>query len=103
MYVKSNASLLADVFEYFRNMRLEINEHDLACFPTSPKLTWGATPNEAKVKVDLLTNIDMFLMIKKVSEVDCFMLFIDMQKLITSTLKFMIKIKNNCILRLRRK
>ena len=66
MYVKSNTSLLADVFEYFRDMRLEINEHDLACFPTTPELTWEAAPNKTKVKVELLTDTDMFLMIKKI-------------------------------------
>ena len=32
LYVQSNSLLLADVFEIFKNMCLEIYELDLACF-----------------------------------------------------------------------
>ena len=37
-----DTSLLADVFEKFRNMRLEIYELDLAKFLLAPRLAWQA-------------------------------------------------------------
>ena len=33
---------------------------------------------KTKVKLDLLTDIDMLLMVEKVTEVECVMLFIDL-------------------------
>ena len=47
---------------------------------------------KTKVKLDLLTDIDMLLMVEKVLEEKYMTLFIDMQKVITKTLKIMIKI-----------
>ena len=52
MYVQSDTLLLADVFEKFRNMCLEIYELDPALFLTAPSLA-----------LDLLTNIDMLLIV----------------------------------------
>ena len=46
---------------------------------------------KSKVKLDLLTDIYMLLMVGKGSGVAYFMLFIDMEKLITNTSKIMIK------------
>ena len=50
LYVQSDTVLLADVFENFRKMRLEIYELD---------------PESKKVKLELITDYDMILMIKK--------------------------------------
>ena len=59
MYVQSNASLLDDVFENFRNMCLKVNEHDPAKFLLSPGLGWQTALEKTKVKLHLLTDIHM--------------------------------------------
>ena len=59
-YVQSDDTLsLADVFENFRNKRLEIYELD------HQPLAWQAALKKTKVKLDLLTGIDMLLMVEK--------------------------------------
>ena len=68
LYVQSDTLLLADVFENFRNMCLEIYELDPAKFLSAPGLAWQAALKKTKVKLDLLTDIDMLLMVKKVLE-----------------------------------
>ena len=46
-------------------MCLKIYELDLARFLTAPGLAWQATLKKAKVKLDLLTDIDMLLRVEK--------------------------------------
>ena len=53
LYVQSNTLLLADVFEDFRKMFLEIYELDPAKFLSTPGLTWQAALKMTKVKLDL--------------------------------------------------
>ena len=65
LYVQSDTLLLADVFETLRNMCLEIYELDLAKFLSAPGLAWQSALKKAKVKLDLLTDIDMLLMVEK--------------------------------------
>ena len=65
LYVQSDTLLLADVSENFRNMRLEIYELDPAKFLSAPGLAWQAALKKTKVKLDLLTDIDMLLMVEK--------------------------------------
>ena len=60
MYVQSNALLLADVFENFKNMSIEIYELDPAKFLTAPGLAWQAAPKKTKLKLDFLTDINMY-------------------------------------------
>ena len=55
--VQSDTLLLADVFENFQNVCLQIYELDPACFLTAPGLTWQAALKN-KVKLDLLTAIN---------------------------------------------
>ena len=66
MYVESNTKLLADVFENFRDMYLKIYKLDPAKIPSVPPLRWQAALKKTKVKLDLLTDINMLLMVKKV-------------------------------------
>ena len=55
--------MLADVFDNFRNMSLEIYELDLAKFLSAPGLAWQTTLKKNKAKLDhLLTHIDMLFM-----------------------------------------
>ena len=57
--------MLANVFENFRNMCLEICKLDPAKFLSAPGLAWQAALNKTKIKLDLLTDIDMLLMVEK--------------------------------------
>ena len=85
LYVQSDTLLLADVFENFKNMCLEIYEPDPEKFFSAPRLAWQATFKKTKGKLDLLTDIDMLLMVKKKNVLgeEYVTLFIDMRKLIT--------------------
>ena len=65
LYVQSDTLLLADVFENFRNMCLEIYKLDPAKFLSAPGLTQQAALKKTKEKLDLLTDVDMFLMVEK--------------------------------------
>ena len=65
LYLKSDTLLLVDVSENFRKMCLEIYELDPARFISAPTLIQQAALKKTKVKLDLLTDIDMLLMIEK--------------------------------------
>ena len=65
LYVQSNKLLLADVFENFRNMCLKIYEVDLAKFLSAPGLAWQGALKKTKVKLDLLTDVNMLLIVEK--------------------------------------
>ena len=66
LYVQSNTSLLADVFENFWNMCLEIYELDPAHFLSTQVSAWQAAFKKTKGKLYLRTDIDMLLMVEKV-------------------------------------
>ena len=65
MYVQSDILLLADVFENFRNKCIEIYELDPAHFVSAPGLVWQACLKKTRVKLELLTDIDMLLIVEK--------------------------------------
>ena len=65
LYVQSNTLLLGDVFENFRNMYLTIYQFDPAKFISASGLAWQAALKKTKVKLNLLTDIDMLLMVEK--------------------------------------
>ena len=54
LYVQSNSLLLADVFENFRNMCLEIYELDPVYFVSAPRLAWQACikKNRSKIRIN---------------------------------------------------
>ena len=56
--------MLADVFENFRDKCIEIYELDPAHFLSAPGLAWQACLKKTKVKLELLTDIDMLLMVE---------------------------------------
>ena len=64
LYVQSDTLLLADVFENFRNKCIEIYELDLAHFLSAPGLAWQACLKKTEVELDLLTDVDMLLMLE---------------------------------------
>ena len=64
LYVQTDASLLADVFENFRDMCLEKYQLDPSHFLSAPGLAWQACLKKTKVNLELLTDVDMLLMIE---------------------------------------
>ena len=64
LHVQSDTLLLADVFENFRNVCSKVYELDLAHFLSAPGLAWQACLNKTVVKLELLTDVDMLLMIE---------------------------------------
>ena len=65
LYVQTDTLLLADVFESFRNKCIEIYDLDPSYFYSTPGLAWQACLKKTKVKLQLLTDNDMLLMVKK--------------------------------------
>ena len=57
--------MLADVFENFRDKCIEIYELDPAHFLSAPGLAWQTCLKKTKVKLELLTDIDMLLVVEK--------------------------------------
>ena len=69
MYVKNGTLLLVDLFENSRNKYIEIHELDPAHFLSPPGLAWQDRHKDRKkkdkVKLELLTDINMLLMVEK--------------------------------------
>ena len=65
LYVQSDTLLLADVFENFKNMCIKVYKLDPAHFLSAPGLAWQACLEKTKVKLELLTDVDMLLMVEK--------------------------------------
>ena len=63
--VQSDNLLLADVFENFRNKSIEIYDLDPAHFSTGPGLAWQVCLKKTGVKLELLTDIDVLMMVEK--------------------------------------
>ena len=56
LYIQSDTLLLADVFENFRNMCLEVYKLDPAHFLSLPGLAWQACLKKTNIKLELLTD-----------------------------------------------
>ena len=65
LYNETDVILLADVFENLRSICIKNYELDPAHYYTAPGLAWDATFKITGVELDLLTDIDMLLMIEK--------------------------------------
>ena len=66
LYLESDVSLLADVFENFRKMCLKIYQLDPAKFLSAPGLAWQvAALKKIEIKLELSTDIDILLMVEK--------------------------------------
>ena len=65
LYIQSDTLLIADVFKNFRNMCLKIYELYPAKFLSAPGLAWQAALKKTKVKLDLLTDIDILSIAEK--------------------------------------
>ena len=65
LHFQSDPFLVADVFENFRNMCIKVYELDPAHFLSAPGLAWQACFRKTELKLELLTDIDMLLMVEK--------------------------------------
>ena len=57
--------LRADVLENFRNKCMEIFQLDPGHFPSAPRLALQACFKKTGIKLELLTDVDMLLMVEK--------------------------------------
>ncbi|KAI8744649.1 hypothetical protein BgiMline_008451 [Biomphalaria glabrata] len=64
LYVQTDVALLADVFEHFRQMSMELYKLDPAEFYSTSGLAWQAALKKTNVQLELLTDLDMHLMIE---------------------------------------
>ena len=62
---QSNMLLLADVFENFQNTCLNVYELDPAKFLSAPGLAWQVALKRNKVQLDLITDINILLLVEK--------------------------------------
>ena len=65
LYNQVDVLLLADVYEKFRNICIKNYKLDPAHYYTAPGLVWDAALKVTKVKLELLSDIDMLLMVEK--------------------------------------
>ena len=64
-YLRSDILPLADVFENFRSTCLQYYKLDPCHYYTSPGLSWDAMLKMTDIKLELMTDIDMFQFIEK--------------------------------------
>ena len=65
LHVRSDAAQLSDAFENFSSLCLKEYELDPSCFFSTPGLVFEAMLKCTKVKLELLTDIDMVHMFEK--------------------------------------
>ena len=65
LYLKSGTLLLEDVLENFRKNCLKVYHLDPVKYLLAPGLGWQAALKKTEVKLELLTDIDMLLMVEK--------------------------------------
>ena len=65
LYVATDSVLLAEVFENFRKVCQEKYGLDPAHYYSAPGLSWDALLEKTEVELDLLTDMDMHLMIER--------------------------------------
>ncbi len=65
LYLQSDALLLADIFEKFRNICINMYGLDPVHYFTTPGLSWDALLKTTVIKLDLNQDPDMLLMIEK--------------------------------------
>ena len=95
LYLQSDTSLLVDVLENFWNKCLKIYELDPAHFLTAPGLAQHGTYKKAKERLDLLTDIDMSLMLGKAIRGGICHAIPQYAKADNKYMEIMIKIKNH--------
>ena len=65
LYLQSDTLLLVDIFENFRRTCLQYYKLDPCHYFTSPGLSWDAMLKMTGIKLELMTDVDMFQFIEK--------------------------------------
>ena len=65
LYVKTDVSLLADVFENYRDTSLKKDKLDPGYYLSAPGLSWHSCMKKTRVILELLTDENMLLLIEK--------------------------------------
>ena len=65
LYLESDVLRLSEVFENFRNTCLQNYKPDPCHYFTPPGLSWNAVLKMTDIKLELITEMDMFLFIEK--------------------------------------
>ena len=65
LFVKSDVSLLIDVFENYRDTRIKVDKLDPTYYLLAPGLSWYSCLKKAGVTLELLTDEDMLLLYEK--------------------------------------
>ena len=65
LYLGSDALLLTDVFQNFRKTCMQYYKLDPCHYFTSPGLSWDAMLKMTNIKLELMTDVDMFQFIEK--------------------------------------
>ena len=87
LYLVSDMLLLTDVFENFRKTCTQYYKLDPCHYFTSPGLSWDAMSKMTNIKLELMTDIDMFSSSRRVCVVELATLQIDVEMPTTSTWK----------------
>ena len=82
LYLKSDILLLADVFENFRKTCYQYYNPDPCHYCSSPGLSWDAMLKMTGIKLELMTDVDMFQFIEKGLRGGILILLTDTGKLI---------------------
>ena len=65
LYVQMDVTLLADIFEKFRDLCQKQYGLDPAHYYTSPGLSWDVLLKKTGVELELLTDLDMYLSVER--------------------------------------
>ncbi len=65
LYLKTDVMLLADVFETFRKLSLDVYKLDPCNYISLPSLAWDALLLKTKIVLDNITNVNMYNFVEK--------------------------------------
>ena len=80
LYLRSDILLLTDVFENFRKTCLVYYHLDPYHYFSSPGMSWDAMLKMTNIKLELMTEIDIFQYIEKGCMVASHIFLLDMEK-----------------------